>query len=411
MPIRNNPSAAEHPRIARGTPAFWHANIALFLGAMSVFALLYSVQPLLPHFSDEFALSAGASSLSLSVTTAALAVALLLASWIADSFGRKILMTASLVVAAALGLATAVAPDWSLVIASRLLTGFALGGVPAVAMTYLSEEMEPDALGFSMGLYIGGNAVGGMAGRLFVGILADYTSWRFALIALSALVIASAISFWLLLPAPRHSVTNRFGPKEFARLVAAQFRDAALPWLFVEAFLLMGAFVTLYNYTGFRLLQAPYGLSHTAISAIFVIYLIGTASSTWIGALAGSLGRRKVLWLMAVLLGLGVAVTCLSPLPWIIIGLSIATFGFFGAHSVASSWVGRRARVGRAQAAALYLLGYYLGSSIIGTLGGFAWNAYGWSGVAAVSGASALGALAVALHLSRILPLPRPAAG
>ena len=141
-----------------------------------------------------------------------------------------------------------------------------------------------------------------------------------------------------------------------------------------------------------------------------MIYLIGTVSSTWIGALAGKLGRRKVLWLMAAILGLGVAVTCLSPLPWIIIGLSTATFGFFGAHSVASSWVGRRATAGRAQAAALYLLGYYLGSSIIGTVGGFAWTAYGWPGVATVSGTSALGALVVALHLSRVLPLSRPSA-
>ena len=403
-------TSASLPRIARGTPAFWHANIALFLGAMSVFALLYSVQPLLPLFSAEFGLSAGASSLSLSVTTAALAVALLLASWIADSFGRKILMTVSLVVAASLGLLTAIAPEWAMVIASRLFTGFALGGVPAVAMVYLSEEMEPDALGFSMGLYIGGNAVGGMAGRLFVGILADYTNWRVALIALSAIVFASTIAFWFLLPAPRHSVKKRFGPKVFAGLITVQFRDAALPWLFAEAFLIMGAFVTLYNYTGFRLVAAPYGLSHSAISAVFVIYLIGTASSTWIGALAGRLGRRKVLWLMVAVLLLGIAVTCLSPLPWIIIGLSVATFGFFGAHSVASSWVGRRASVGRAQAAALYLLGYYLGSSIIGTLGGFAWNALGWPGVAGVAGCSAIGAFAVALHLSRVMPLVRPSA-
>src|SRR4051812_4566122 len=99
----------------------------------------------------------------------------------------------------------------------------------------------------------------------------------------------------------------------------------------------MGAFVTLYNYTGFRLVAGPFGLSHSALSTIFVIYLIDTASSTCIGALAGRLGRRKVLWLMVAILLLGIAVTCLAALPWIIIVLSIATFGFFGAHSVASS--------------------------------------------------------------------------
>lgn len=37
--------------------------------------------------------------------------------------------------------------------------------------------------------------------------------------------------------------------------------DAGLPWLFLEAFLLMGAFVTMFNYIGYRLLADPYDLN------------------------------------------------------------------------------------------------------------------------------------------------------
>ncbi|HTN63872.1 MAG TPA: MFS transporter, partial [Devosia sp.] len=158
--------------IRRGTPAFIRANIAFFLSAFAIFASLYSVQPLLPIFADEFALDAGAASLALSTTTATLAIALLLASWVADRLGRKTLMVWAILLTAVLGLLLPFAPNWGALLAIRTLMGLTLSGLPAVAMVYLAEEMDPDALGFSMGLYIGGTAMGGMAGRLLAGILA-----------------------------------------------------------------------------------------------------------------------------------------------------------------------------------------------------------------------------------------------
>jgi MFS transporter, YNFM family, putative membrane transport protein len=397
---------AASPRIARGSRAFWRANVALFASGFSVFALLYSVQPLLPVFAEEFALDAGTSSLALSVSTGVMAVAMLVASFVADRWGRKPLMTASLLIAAALGLAIALVPGWSGIVALRALLGLALSGVPAVAMAYLAEELEADGFGFSMGLYIGGNAIGGMSGRLLVGVLADYSSWRLALGTLAVLVLANAALFWWLLPQPWHSPGRSTGrPAPFAAL-RRQFADLGLALLFLEAFLIMGAFVTVYNYASFRLLGPPYDLSQAAVSLIFILYLCGTGSSAWIGALAGRLGRRKVLWLMVVVMAAGLALTCLDPLVAIVLGIAVFTFGFFGAHSIASAWVGRRARDGRAQATALYLFFYYVGSSVVGTAGGYAWTWGAWTGVALVSGSAIAAALAVALRLVFVAPLP-----
>ncbi|WP_445678611.1 MFS transporter [Radicibacter daui] len=395
-------------RITQSSPAFWRANIALFLSAFSVFALLYSVQPLLPVFSAEFALNAGQSSLSLSVTTGVLAFAMVLASWLADRWGRRELMTVCLLLSGLIGLAIAFIPHWGSIVALRALLGLSLSGVPAVAMVYLSEEMAPEAFGFSMGLYIGGNAIGGMAGRLLIGILSDYISWRFALGALGLLVLVNCAAFWWLLPPPRHSHRQRMNAGAFLAAVGASFRDRGLRLLFAEALLLMGAFVTLYNYTGFRLTQAPYSLSQTAVSFIFVIYLVGTGSSAWMGALAGRLGRRKVLWLMTLVMALGLALTCLPHVTTVIAGLAVTTFGFFGGHSIASSWVGRRARSARAQASALYLFFYYAGSSILGTAGGFAWTGMGWAGVVAVSGGAILAAFLISVRLFFLPPLAIP---
>jgi YNFM family putative membrane transporter len=55
----------------------------------------------------------------------------------------------------------------------RALAGLTLGGVPAGAMAYLSEEMHAKAIGLAMGLYISGNALGGMSGRLVTGAVTD----------------------------------------------------------------------------------------------------------------------------------------------------------------------------------------------------------------------------------------------
>lgn len=392
--------------IKRGTPAFLRANIAFFLAAFATFASLYSVQPLLPIFAEQFGLDAGASSLALSATTATLAIALLLASWVSDRLGRRTLMVWAILLTAGLGLLLPLAPNWAMLIAIRTLIGLTLSGLPAVAMVYLAEEMDPDALGFSMGLYIGGTAIGGMAGRLVSGILADSLGWRPALAILGAAIAIAALIVVLLLPKPHNSARSRLSARDLTRLIALQFRDKGLPWLFLSAFLLMGSFVTLYNYAGFRLALPPFALSHTAISAIFVVYLLGSFSSAWAGGLAQRLGRRKVFWAMVLTMAVGVFLTIVPSTPVIIAGLAIATMGYFAAHGIASAWVARRAVVGRAQASAIYLFAYYLGSSVLGTLGGYAWVAWGWTGVMLVSGGAIVAAMLVAIRLMALPPLP-----
>lgn len=401
MPVMTTPTI-----IRRGTPAFLRANIAFFLAAFATFASLYSVQPLLPIFAEQFGLDAGASSLALSATTATLAIALLLASWVSDRLGRRTLMVWAILLTAGLGLLLPLAPNWAILIAIRTLIGLTLSGLPAVAMVYLAEEMDPDALGFSMGLYIGGTAIGGMAGRLVSGILADSLGWRPALAILGTAIAIAALIVVLLLPKPHNSSRSRLSARDLTRLIAPQFRDKGLPWLFLSAFLLMGSFVTLYNYAGFRLALPPFALSHTTISAIFVVYLLGSFSSAWAGGLAQRLGRRKVFWAMVLTMAFGVFLTIVPSTPVIIAGLAIATMGYFAAHGIASAWVARRAVVGRAQASAIYLFAYYLGSSVLGTLGGYAWVAWGWTGVMLVSGGAIVAAMLVAIRLMALPPLP-----
>ncbi|RDE09728.1 MFS transporter [Pelagibacterium lacus] len=394
--------------IERNSPDYWRASIALFLAAFSVFASVYSVQPILPLLATEFDLDAATSSFAVSATTGTLAVSLVVVSWLGNRFDRKSLMMATMVATALIGLAIPMMQAWWPLVGLRALLGVAVCGVPAIAMVYLAEEMSTEALGFGMGLFIGGSAMGGMAGRLLVGFLADHFDWRIALFALSAVVVVNAILFFVLLPAPRRSATGTLTVATFAANVADLFKDKALPLLFLAAFLLMGGFVAIYNYIGFRLLAPPYSLSQSQVSLIFIVYLVGTLGSAWMGALAGRLGRRRVFWPMVVVTLSGIVLTLVSAIWAVVFGIAVMTFGFFAAHSIASAWVARRAQTARAQGSAIYLLAYYAGSSVIGTFGGYGWSHGGWPGVVAIAGGAILVTLAIAWQLYRIPPILAP---
>jgi MFS transporter, YNFM family, putative membrane transport protein len=391
--------------IRHGTPAFRKTNLALFAAGFSTFGLLYCVQPLMPQFSAHYGISAAVSALSLSLTTGVLAFAMLFAGGVSDAWGRKSVMIASLLSSAVLVLLTAMMPNWYALLAVRTLLGLTLGGLPAVAMTYLTEEMHPESIGLGMGLYISGSAVGGMSGRLISGVVADYFGWRIGIAVVGVLGMMCGLIFWRALPPSRYFTPRAFQWRVLLHRFASMFRDGGLPWLFAEGFLLLGAFVTVYNYLGYRLLAPPYRLSQTVVGLIFAIYLVGTFSSAWMGHLAGKLGRRKVLWTAFALMLIGVACTMMSSLWLIIFGITAITFGFFGGHSIVSSWVGRRGGDAKAQASSMYLFSYYMGSSVAGASGGLFYASYGWLGVALFVGALVVAGLLISLWLYRLQPL------
>ena len=283
--------------IRHGTPLFRQTNLALFAAGLATFGLLYCTQPLMPEFSKDYGVSAATAALSLSLTTGVLAFAMLFAGGVSDAWGRKSVMAASLLSSAVLVLATAMVPDWHMLLILRALLGFTLSGLPAVAMTYISEEMHPESIGLGMGLYISGNAIGGMGGRLVAGVMADFFSWRIGVATVGTIGLIAGLVFWFSLPPSRHHVRQPLHLGALFGRFSLAFRDAGLPWLFAEGFLLLGAFVTIYNYIGYRLLAPPYGLSQAAVGTIFSVYLIGTFSSAWMGHLddwadARCCGRR-----------------------------------------------------------------------------------------------------------------------
>ncbi len=383
-PPKPAPDASRQPNwTPRGSGAYWRIVVGLFLVGYATFALIYCVQPLLPIFVREFGISPAESSLSLSLTTACLAVSILVFGALSENLGRKWLMFGSMAVAASLNVAVAFFPEWYLLLAARTAVGIALGGVPAVAMAYLAEEIEPKGLGLAMGLYVGGTAYGGMTGRVITGYLADHFTWPFAMGFIAASALLSALCFALMLPDSKNFARRR-GVKiadHFANW-GRHLRNPRLRLLFVVGFLAMGAFVTVYNYIGFHLLAPPFSLSQATVSLIFTAYIFGILSSFVAGALSDRIGRGPVLTGGMILALVGLGLTLASSIVAVVAGIALLTFGFFAAHSTASSWVGQTAQGAKGHAASLYLLAYYVGSSVMGSSGGWVFSHGQWPAVA-----------------------------
>jgi YNFM family putative membrane transporter len=251
-------------------------------------------------------------------------------------------------------------------------------------MAYLSEEVPPERLGRAMGLYVGGTALGGMIGRVAIGALTHWSSWRTALAVMAVIDLLLACGFVLLLPPSKNFVRRpALDVRMHVEAWRGHLRQPMLPYLFAIGFLAMGAFVTIYNYAGFRLLAPPYSLNQTQIGFIFLAYVFGVFASSAAGMFADRFGRPPVVVFGTLVTVLGLVLTLLQPLIAIIVGILVITVGFFMVHSVASGWVGYLANTNKSHAASLYLLAYYLGSSVMGSVGGWFWHEGGWAAVIA----------------------------
>lgn len=367
--------------IEKGSVEFRKANIALFAGGFSTFAVLYSTQPLLPYLSEEFHISPGTASLSLSATTITLAVSLLIVGSLSEAWGRKPIMTFSMFTASILAVLASFAPNFHYLLVLRILQGFVLSGLSAIAMAYLGEEIEQKSLGMAMGMFISGNSLGGMFGRIIIGVFTDLFNWRAALCGVGVLSLMASILFLIELPPSKHFQPRSLKVEKLLKSMLSHLKNYKLLCLYGIGFLLLGSLVSLYNYIGFQLIAPPYSLSPTIVGFIFILYLMGTISSTLMGRLADRHGQKKVLWSALLIMLAGILITLNISLIFKIIGIALLTFGFFGGHSIASTWVGNLASHDKAQAASLYLFFYYAGSSVGGTAGGSFWSLYGWKGV------------------------------
>ena len=388
------------PGLTRTDRNYRRAVLAMLAAGLATFNALYATQALLPTLVEDLGITPTEAALTVSATTGLLAVCIVQMSLHSGRIGRGRLLIISALTATALGLLLPLAPDAPTLIALRALQGIAIAGVPAVAMTWLSEELDPADLGRAMGIYVAGTTVGGLTGRLIPAGLLEIVDWRAALVVSSLVALGMAVLMTVLLPRQRRFTPKRIGLRTELAAMLEHLRNPRLVGLFVIAFVGMGVFVSLYNFFGFRMID-HFGLSPALVGLVFLMYLSGTWSSARAGALTDKYGRGRVLIAGAALMFLGLLATMSGWLPGALTGLFLFTASFFAMHSTASSWIGLAATSHRAEASSMYLFSYYAGSSLVGAATGVVFALTSWSGFILVLAALLLLVVATALVLGR----------
>ncbi|WP_156809778.1 MFS transporter [Corynebacterium ciconiae] len=398
-------AAALPPGLERNDPDYRRALTATLAAGLAAFNTLYCTQAMLPRLTTAFDITPTISALTVSAATGALALCVVPASILSERFGRGRIMTVSLIASILIGLLLPFSPSATWLILGRGIQGAMIAGVPAVAMTLLSEELAPAALAKAMGVYIAGTSLGGLSGRLIPAGVLELSTWRWALGAnLLFAGICAAIAI-IALPTQR-----RFQPKQLRlgnelEAMAAHWKNPRLAGLFLIAGLAMGVFVSLYNYVGFVLIH-DFGLSEALVGVVFILYLAGTWSSARAGVWSSKYGPgiTLVFGAGASLLAL---VVCLAPqLGVLIAAMLVFTAAFFIVHSTASAWVGRTATDNRAEASSMYVACYYLGSSVFGWLSGLLFDATHWTGL--ILGLAAVSTITLGIGLALLSASRRP---
>ncbi|MGJ4179833.1 MFS transporter [Corynebacterium macclintockiae] len=352
------------------------ALIASLCSGLASYNALYATQAVLPALSEDFGVSPSLAALTVSATTGGLALMVIPLSIVSERFGRRRVIQASVLAATLFSLALVTLPSIQSIIAVRLLQGIAVAGVPAVTMAFLSEEIDRRYLPRIMGFYIAGNSLGGLIGRLIPGIALEFTDWRLATLLSAIFAFAMALMTTWVLPKQRFFTPKKITLAHELQAFANHLRDPILLKLFLLPFLLMGSFVSLYNYMTFRLINT-FGLPESLAALVFIIYLSGTWTSTRTGTMVNRYGQAKVVVACIALALVGLFLAFIPTVPTTLAAVLLFTATFFPAHSISSAWVGEVARRDRAEASSIYILSYYLGSSIIGWVSGY-FFAHSW---------------------------------
>lgn len=387
--------------VKKGSQAYIKIIVALFISGFTIFSILYSVQPLIPHFTNAFNVSETVASLALSAATITLAIAMLFFGALSEVLGRKPIMIFSVISVSLLALVQPFILDFNTFLIVRLIQGICLAGLPSIAMAYIGEEISSHNLPEAMGIYISGNALGGAFGRIFTGFISSIYGYQTGLISIGIISVIAAILFTFLLPASNHFEKQRFSVKALLVSYSKHLKNIRLLKPFMIGFLLLGCNIAAFNYIGFVLADEPYHLHDSVISFVYLLFLIGMISSILNAKLRAQLGTLNALKFSILLLIFGIWITLLPPLPFKILGLAFSVYAFFSGHAIASAVVTSRAEDHKAQASSLYLLFYYMGASVGGTLAGIFYGAIQWPGVVLMITAFMIIAFIIALTIKQ----------
>jgi predicted MFS family arabinose efflux permease len=354
-------------------------RLAVAINGFCTFLNLYSPQALLPELSREFGATAAEISAIMTASTLAVALTAPVTGAIADVFGRKRVIALALFAVSVPTVMLTLAHDVHTIAVWRFVQGLFLPGIFAVTVAYIGDEWPPNEVAGVTGLYVTGSSIGGFAGRMVPGALADLVGWREAFLVLAAMTLVAAVAILVMLPRERRFVRSE-GLAASAAQMLRHLRNPQLIATFAVGFGTLFNFIATFTYVSFHLAAPPYNFSSTWLGALFFTYLGGTAISPWTGRLIARYGRRNLVLRVIAVWILGALLLLAPGLPLIIAGLVVCATAGMLCQSVSTGYIAVSAKQGRSSAVGLYVTCFYVGGSVGAFLPGVTWVSLGWPG-------------------------------
>jgi len=372
--------------------------------ASVAFTAMYSTQPILPQIGEEFHVSPAQAGLTILAVTFALAFASLGAGRIADAIGTRRMMLICGALLSVFSVAVPLAPTFAWLVTLRAAQGLAVPGITVAGLAYLHNELPASWRGRVSGFYIAANTIGGLVGRLGVGLTVETLGWRGGLglvagwVVLGMLLLAAAPASRRTAPETFKSLSQSVRPPTMAVIIRK------LWWAPLIGGTVFFPFLTIFSYSPYRLEGPPFHLSPTVASLLYLVYILGALASPIAGNISDHVGRRPTIQVSLVITCIGLACTLIDSLPLTMLGLAIVCVGSLMAHVVANASVSETANPlgaqARATALSLYTLGFYIGGGLGSFVPGLALVEFGWHGVVALCAIAVVAAFLCSLATS-----------
>jgi predicted MFS family arabinose efflux permease len=356
---------------------------AVALAGAGAFLNLYSPQAVLPLLQKEFGTTEAGIALIMFASIIAVAVTAPFTGAIADVIGRRRVITGAMIALVIPTVMTAFSPNLETMIFWRFVQGLVLPPIFAVTVAYIGAEMPADEATGMTGVYTMGAALGGFAGRLLTGVLAEPFGWRNAFLADAAITALLAIAVIALLPREKKFV-RAANLKASLTQMLKHLRNPRLLATYAVGFGVLFNFIATFTFVSFHLAAPPFNLSPAALGLLFTVYLVGTFIVPLIGKAVSRFGRRRFVIIILFLWIGGILLTLIPSLAAVIAGLTLAAACGFLCQATSQSYVATSSKTGISSAIGLYVLAFYVGGSVGALLPGLAWNVGKWPGTAAM---------------------------
>ncbi|MGO3843789.1 MAG: MFS transporter [Alcaligenes pakistanensis] len=372
----------------------WLAVSAVGLATFSVVTTEMLPVGLLTPIAQNLQTSTGAAGLMISLP--ALLAALFAPLVVLGSGGvdRRRILCALLGLLVLANIASALAPSMAWMLAARVLVGFCMGGIWAIAGGLASRLVPAPSIGLATSIIFGGVAAASVLGVPLGALMGEWAGWRWAFGAMA--VFGALVLAFHLAVLPSLSVSSSASWGQFVE----QVRNRQLMLGLLLTFVLVAGHFSAFTFVRPLLLSVS-GVEAQWIGALLFAYgIAGIVGNFLIGMWAA---RRTELSLMVIAVGLiltALLFLTVGGSPWRG-GLVLLFWGLaYGGVSVGlMSWMMKAAPHAVEIATALYVAVFNIGIALGSGLGGQTVDAYGVTANLWVAGAGAFVAFLLLLGL------------